>query len=199
MTVALVGSDDSVAIGHVGDSRAYLLRDGTLEQLTDDHSLVAELVRRGELSPAEAEVHPQRSVITRALGTDPDVDVDVFSVAGRGGRRLPALLATGSRRWSTRDDDRARSSSATAATSRRATRELIQGRERRRRRRQHHRRAVRDSPTGTQRRRRAGEHGSPSRGASTAASRGRRGHAPSRGRRRAAAEPRSTRTVFAAP
>jgi protein phosphatase len=80
MTVALVQTDGSVAIGHVGDSRAYLLRDGTLDQLTEDHSLVAELVRRGELSPEEAEVHPQRSVITRALGTDPDVDVDTFTV-----------------------------------------------------------------------------------------------------------------------
>src|SRR5581483_4253366 len=85
LTVALARSDDVVAIGHVGDSRAYVLRDGALEQLTDDHSLVAELVRRGELSPAEAVVHPQRSVITRALGTDPDVDVDVFSVEGRSG------------------------------------------------------------------------------------------------------------------
>src|SRR5262245_36662790 len=82
MTVALFGEDDaSVTIGHVGDSRAYILRDGRLEQLTDDHSLVAELVRRGELSEAEAEVHPQRSVITRALGTDPDVDVDAFTVS----------------------------------------------------------------------------------------------------------------------
>jgi PPM family protein phosphatase len=69
-----------VTVGHVGDSRAYLLRGARLEQLTDDHSLVAELVRRGELSPQAAEVHPQRSVITRALGTDPDVDVDAFSV-----------------------------------------------------------------------------------------------------------------------
>jgi protein phosphatase len=85
LTVALARSDDVVAIGHVGDSRAYLLREGALEQLTDDHSLVAELVRRGELSPEEAEVHPQRSVITRALGTDPDVDVDVFSVEGQSG------------------------------------------------------------------------------------------------------------------
>jgi PPM family protein phosphatase len=83
ITVALVEPDGRVAFGHVGDSRAYLLRDGRLDQLTDDHSLVAELVRRGELSPAEAEVHPQRSVITRALGTDPDVDVDTFSVEAR--------------------------------------------------------------------------------------------------------------------
>jgi protein phosphatase len=79
MTVALV-EDGTVAFGHVGDSRAYMVRDGTLEQLTDDHSLVAELVRSGKLSPEEAEVHPQRSVITRALGTDPDVDVDTFSI-----------------------------------------------------------------------------------------------------------------------
>ncbi|TMM06316.1 MAG: Stp1/IreP family PP2C-type Ser/Thr phosphatase [Actinobacteria bacterium] len=79
MTVALAG-DGNVAFGHVGDSRAYLIRDGKLEQLTEDHSLVAELVRSGKLSPEEAETHPQRSVITRALGTDPDVDVDTFSI-----------------------------------------------------------------------------------------------------------------------
>ena len=82
MTVALV-EDGSVAIGHVGDSRAYLIRDGKVEQLTEDHSLVAELVRSGRLSPEEAEIHPQRSVITRALGTDPDVDVDAFSVEAK--------------------------------------------------------------------------------------------------------------------
>jgi serine/threonine protein phosphatase PrpC len=85
MTVALVGTDGRVAMGHVGDSRAYLFRSNRLEQITDDHSLVAELVRRGELSPAEAEVHPQRSVITRALGTDPDVDVDAFSIESQAG------------------------------------------------------------------------------------------------------------------
>ncbi|HZC28673.1 MAG TPA: Stp1/IreP family PP2C-type Ser/Thr phosphatase, partial [Gaiellaceae bacterium] len=79
MTVALV-EDGRVSFGHVGDSRAYLIRDGTLEQLTEDHSLVAELVRSGQLSPEEAETHPQRSVITRALGSDPDVDVDTFSI-----------------------------------------------------------------------------------------------------------------------
>ncbi|MDQ2911589.1 MAG: Stp1/IreP family PP2C-type Ser/Thr phosphatase [Actinomycetota bacterium] len=84
MTVALV-EDGRVAIGHVGDSRAYLIRAGSLEQLTEDHSLVAELVRSGKLSPEEAEGHPQRSVITRALGTDPDVDVDTFSVETRPG------------------------------------------------------------------------------------------------------------------
>ncbi len=85
MTVALVQADGAVAIGHVGDSRAYRLRNGLLEQLTDDHSLVAELVRRGELSPEEAAVHPQRSVITRALGTEADVDVDGFTVQAEDG------------------------------------------------------------------------------------------------------------------
>jgi serine/threonine protein phosphatase PrpC len=85
MTAALLQDGGVVLIGHVGDSRAYVLRDGKLEQLTDDHSLVAELVRRGELSPEEAELHPQRSVITRALGTDPNVDVDTFSFQAQPG------------------------------------------------------------------------------------------------------------------
>jgi len=84
MTVALVEGDE-VVIGHVGDSRAYLLRDGRIEQLTDDHSLVAELIRSGKLSAEEAETHPQRAVITRALGTDPDVDVDAFAVHAQAG------------------------------------------------------------------------------------------------------------------
>jgi len=79
ITAALV-SGDSVAIGHVGDSRAYRLRGGKLEQLTEDHSLVADLVRSGRLTPEEADAHPQRSVITRALGTDLEVDVDTFTV-----------------------------------------------------------------------------------------------------------------------
>jgi PPM family protein phosphatase len=85
MTAAIVGDDGTVTIGHVGDSRAYRLRDDQLEQLTEDHSLVAELVRSGRLSAEEAETHPQRSVITRALGTDADVDVDVFTVQGEAG------------------------------------------------------------------------------------------------------------------
>src|ERR671930_415768 len=73
ITVALV-EDNMVAFGHVGDSRAYLIRDASMEQLTEDHSLVNELLKTGRLSREEAESHPQRSVITRALGTDPDVD-----------------------------------------------------------------------------------------------------------------------------
>ena len=84
ITVALV-EDDYVAFGHVGDSRAYLIRDASMEQLTEDHSLVNELLKTGKLSREEAETHPQRSVITRALGTDPDVDVDTFSVRAENG------------------------------------------------------------------------------------------------------------------
>jgi PPM family protein phosphatase len=84
MTVALVDGD-LVRIGHVGDSRAYLVRGHALEQLTEDHSLVGELVRSGRISPEEAEDHPHRSVITRVLGTDPEVDVDSFSVEAKPG------------------------------------------------------------------------------------------------------------------
>jgi serine/threonine protein phosphatase PrpC len=84
LTLALV-EEGRVSLGHVGDSRAYLLRDGVLDQITDDHSLVAELTRAGKLSEEEAETHPQRSVITRALGTDPDVDVDAFTVQTQDG------------------------------------------------------------------------------------------------------------------
>jgi protein phosphatase len=84
ITAALV-SGARVSVGHVGDSRAYLFRDDKLEQLTEDHSLVADLVRSGRLTPEEAEVHPQRSVITRALGTDAAVTVDSFSVEAKPG------------------------------------------------------------------------------------------------------------------
>jgi serine/threonine protein phosphatase PrpC len=84
ITVALV-ENDTVSFGHVGDSRAYLIRDAEMEQLTEDHSLVNELLKTGKLSREEAETHPQRSVITRALGTDPDVDVDTFSVRAETG------------------------------------------------------------------------------------------------------------------
>jgi PPM family protein phosphatase len=84
LTAALL-TDGRVVIGHVGDSRAYRIRDGRLEQLTDDHSLVADLMRSGRLTAEEAEGHPQRSVITRALGTDPDVDVDTLVVDAQAG------------------------------------------------------------------------------------------------------------------
>jgi protein phosphatase len=84
MTVALV-EGMTVAIGHVGDSRAYLVRGEQMEQLTDDHSLVNELVKSGKLSEEEAHAHPQRSVITRAVGTDPDVDVDGFTIEAEDG------------------------------------------------------------------------------------------------------------------
>ncbi|HET6683596.1 MAG TPA: Stp1/IreP family PP2C-type Ser/Thr phosphatase [Gaiella sp.] len=79
-TVAVVDeSAATVTIAHVGDSRAYLYRLGALEQLTTDHSLVGELVRSGRLTEDEAAVHPHRSVITRALGTDADVEVDTLT------------------------------------------------------------------------------------------------------------------------
>jgi protein phosphatase len=84
ITAALV-SEGGVVVGHVGDSRAYRLRDGHLEQLTEDHSLVADLVRSGRITPEEADTHPQRSVITRALGTDLHVDVDTFTVETEAG------------------------------------------------------------------------------------------------------------------
>ena len=74
---------DQVSIAHVGDSRAYLYRDGKLRQLTRDHSLVEELRRQGRLTSEEAEEHPQRSIITRALGPDPDVEPDVHSHQAR--------------------------------------------------------------------------------------------------------------------
>ena len=84
ITVALV-EDGNVAFGHVGDSRAYLIREGRMEQVTEDHSLVNELMKSGKLSREEAETHPQRSVITRALGTDPDVDADTFTIEAKSG------------------------------------------------------------------------------------------------------------------
>ena len=76
---------DEVSLAHVGDSRAYRLRGGELEQLTRDHSLVAELERSGQITPEAAEHHPQRSIITRALGPEPDVEVDTYTLAGRDG------------------------------------------------------------------------------------------------------------------
>jgi PPM family protein phosphatase len=84
LTAAYV-DDAHVAIAHVGDSRAYLFRGGTLQRLTQDHSLVDELVRRGKLTEEQAAEHPQRSIITRALGPEPEVEVDTWTYPGRSG------------------------------------------------------------------------------------------------------------------
>ena len=84
ITAAHVGELD-VAIAHVGDSRAYRLRDGEFVRLTEDHSLVEEMRRRGQLTAQEADEHPQRSIITRALGPEPDVQVDTSSWRGVAG------------------------------------------------------------------------------------------------------------------
>ena len=81
--VKVIGDD--ISLGHVGDSRAYRLRAGELEQLTRDHSLVAELERTGQITAEAAEHHPQRSIITRALGPEPDVEVDTYTVTAKDG------------------------------------------------------------------------------------------------------------------
>jgi PPM family protein phosphatase len=88
-TCTLMLLDGSKAhIAHVGDSRAYLWRDGKLTQLTEDHSLVGRMVKEGRLTPEEAEKHPQRSIVTRAVGVDSNVDVDLLSVDLKEGDRL---------------------------------------------------------------------------------------------------------------
>ena len=84
LTLAKVHGNE-VSVAHVGDSRAYRMRDGELSQLTRDHSLVAELERSGQITAQAAEHHPQRSIITRALGPEPDVEVDTYTLAGRDG------------------------------------------------------------------------------------------------------------------
>jgi PPM family protein phosphatase len=84
LTSALVRGEE-VALGHVGDSRAYVLRDGQLKRLTKDHSLVEELRRQGRLTEEQAEEHPQRSIITRALGPEPSVNVDTMTFPARDG------------------------------------------------------------------------------------------------------------------
>ncbi|MGH2819062.1 MAG: Stp1/IreP family PP2C-type Ser/Thr phosphatase [Actinomycetota bacterium] len=88
-TCTLLFVDDTRArIAHVGDSRAYLFRDGRLEQLTEDHTLVQRMVREGRLQREEAVHHPQRSIITRALGVDPEVSVDLVDVDLDAGDRV---------------------------------------------------------------------------------------------------------------
>ena len=84
---ALWVDDDHVLLAQIGDSRAYLLRSGLLRQCTHDHSLVAEMVRCGEITEEEARTHPRRNIITRALGTDDRVETDVFEIGRRKGDR----------------------------------------------------------------------------------------------------------------
>jgi PPM family protein phosphatase len=103
LTAGMLGSDGQLVVGHVGDSRAYLVRDGELTQITNDHSLVEELVRGGELTPEQAEVHPRRSIITRALGIDPQVEVDEYPIDLRPGDRI--LLCSDGLTTMVRPDD----------------------------------------------------------------------------------------------
>lgn len=87
LTAVVVGRD-RLHLGHVGDSRAYLLRNGELRALTEDHTLVQRMVREGRLTPEQAGVHPQRSVLTRALGIEDDLEVDQTTVEVTAGDRL---------------------------------------------------------------------------------------------------------------
>lgn len=87
ITAAIV-EGTRVVVAQVGDSRAYLLHGGTLSRVTQDHSMVADMIRGGQLTEAEARVHPHRSVITRALGTDPNMATDTFEIEADAGDRL---------------------------------------------------------------------------------------------------------------
>lgn len=88
VTAVVPAGGAAVLIGQVGDSRAYLLREGELHRLTEDHSLVEELVREGRITPEQAAVHPQRAIITRALGLDPNVEVDLSTTDVQAGDRV---------------------------------------------------------------------------------------------------------------
>jgi protein phosphatase len=88
LTAGVLGDDDTLLIGHVGDSRAYLFHEGSLTRITTDHSVVEELIAAGEITEEERERDPRRSMITRAIGLDPDVDVDLYPVALVAGDRV---------------------------------------------------------------------------------------------------------------
>jgi PPM family protein phosphatase len=123
-TVAVVDeAAATVTIAHVGDSRAYRYRPGSLEQLTTDHSLVGELVRSGKLTEDEAAVHPHRSVITRALGTDADVEVDTLTLDVAPGDLV--LLCSDGLSAMVRDDEIVRLLEATGAAPRKAAEALV--------------------------------------------------------------------------
>jgi len=121
LTAAMV-EGTRLTVAHVGDSRAYLLHLGTLEQLTEDHSMVADLVRQGRITAEESRSHPNRSVITRALGSDPNMMPDTFEAEAAPGDRL--LLTTDGLTSMVRDED-IEHVLATAATPSAAVRELV--------------------------------------------------------------------------
>jgi protein phosphatase len=85
---AILAADGRAHVAHVGDSRAYMLREGNLQQLTEDHTLVQRMVREGRLTEEQAHTHPQRSIVTRALGVDEDVPIDELTLDVREGDRL---------------------------------------------------------------------------------------------------------------
>lgn len=87
VTIAYI-CDDNIYIGHVGDSRAYYIDNRTISQITEDHSLVNELIKNGSITVTEAKNHPQRNLITRAVGTSKDVKVDTFTREYDGGHLL---------------------------------------------------------------------------------------------------------------
>ena len=105
LTAAII-EGPRIAIAHVGDSRAYLFHEGRLTQITEDHSMVADMVRRGQISEAESRLHPNRSVITRALGTDPNMSADTYDIQTVPGDRL--LLSSDGLTGMLHDDEIAR-------------------------------------------------------------------------------------------
>lgn len=82
---ALAAQGDTAFLAHVGDSRIYLVRRGAIMQVTTDHTLVEEMVQKGLITPREARIHPRRNIITRALGTEPSVEIDIMQMALRQG------------------------------------------------------------------------------------------------------------------
>jgi protein phosphatase len=123
ITAAIVDAQrEEVGIGHVGDSRAYRLRAGRLERLTRDHSLVEEMRRKGQITDAQAEEHPQRSIITRALGPEPDVDVDVQTVPAAPG---DVFLLCSDGLTTMVDEERIAAVLSAAGSMREAVRELV--------------------------------------------------------------------------
>jgi len=88
LVAVLIDESGSAWVGHVGDSRAYRLREGVLETLTEDHSVVAEMIRRGLITPAEAETHPRRNEILRSVGIERDVEPEVRELELRAGDRV---------------------------------------------------------------------------------------------------------------